>query len=148
MCDRQRAENRLIALQWLVQNNIYYRDVTIDHGVLALLPVDGELTNLCTMRMLSTEVDTAFERHNEDPSYAHLGSTFVPIPARGVTEQEAINQTIMQSGNCTPVRWPSTSGSPINEFTTEGYMSCAFPTLFPTGAALLVFIGERSNIWP
>ena len=39
----------------------------------------------------------------------------------------------MQSG---PVNWPSTSGNPINEFTTEGYMSCAFPTLFPTGAAL------------
>ena len=26
-------------------------------------------------------------------------------------------------------------GHPINEFNTEGYISCAFPTLFPTGAA-------------
>ena len=31
--------------------------------------------------------------------------------------------------------WPSSSGTPINEFTTEGYMSCAFPSFFPTGAA-------------
>ena len=30
--------------------------------------------------------------------------------------------------------WPST-GSLISEFTTEGYMTCAFPTLYPTGSA-------------
>ena len=30
---------------------------------------------------------------------------------------------------------------PINEFTTEGYFSCAFPTLFPTGAG--DFLGQR-----
>ena len=31
----------------------------------------------------------------------------------------------------------------INEFTTEGYFSCAFPTLFPTGAG--DFSGQRQN---
>lgn len=31
------------------------------------------------------------------------------------------------------IPWPGTGG-PISEFTTEGYMSCAFPTLFPTGS--------------
>ena len=31
--------------------------------------------------------------------------------------------------------WPPSGAIPINEFTTEGYMSCAFPTLFPTGDA-------------
>ena len=30
---------------------------------------------------------------------------------------------------------------PVNEFTTEGYIACAFPTLFPTGAA--DFSGQR-----
>ena len=34
--------------------------------------------------------------------------------------------------------WPVTGTNPINEFNTEGYISCAFPTLFPTGAADLL----------
>ena len=29
--------------------------------------------------------------------------------------------------------WPQLTNSPLNEFTSEGYMTCAFPTLFPTG---------------
>ena len=37
----------------------------------------------------------------------------------------------------------SIGGVPINEFTTDGYFSCAFPTLFPTGAG--DFSGQRQN---
>ncbi len=37
------------ALQWLVENNVYYRDVTIDHSVLALLPVNGHRTQIETV---------------------------------------------------------------------------------------------------
>ena len=33
--------------------------------------------------------------------------------------------------------------SPISEFTTEGYISCAFPTLLPTGEA--EFLSPRQN---
>ena len=33
------------------------------------------------------------------------------------------------------LNWPSTGANPINEFTTEGYISCAFPTLLPNGIA-------------
>ena len=54
-----------------------------------------------------------------------------------MTEQETIYQSIVQPSrnSATPVNWPSISGNPVNEFTTEGYTSCAFPTLFPTGSA-------------
>lgn len=31
--------------------------------------------------------------------------------------------------------WPPCDDTPINEFSTEGYFTCAFPTLFPTGTA-------------
>ena len=146
---RVRQSVVLRALQWLVENNIYYRDITIDHSVLALLPTDGELSNLQTMTVSSsTEVDTTPVLN--DPHDAHLGSTFLPMPTRGVTEQEVIQQSIDQScsrgvteqeviqqsiDQSRSVSWPSTSGNPVNEFTTEGYMSCAFPTLFSTGEA-------------
>ena len=39
--------------------------------------------------------------------------------------------------------WPSRGRIPINEFTTEGYFTCTFPTLFPAGAA--DFLGQRHN---
>ena len=31
--------------------------------------------------------------------------------------------------------WPEIGQTPINEFTTQGYIACAFPTLFPFGSA-------------
>lgn len=122
----------LQALQWLVENNVYYRDVTIDQSVLALLPVDGLLTEIQTIRVSSSEVDMPV-REDEDPHSAHLPSTFLPMPRRGITEEEAIQQSVIQGNS--HVNWPVTTGNAVNEFTTEGYMSCAFPTLFPTGMA-------------
>ena len=41
------------------------------------------------------------------------------------------------------VMWPSSEGIPINEFTTEGYFTCAFPTFHPTVA--VDFLGQRHN---
>ena len=35
-------------------------------------------------------------------------------------------------------------GSPINDFNTEGYVLCAFPTLFPTGAADFVALWSNA----
>ena len=55
-----------------------------------------------------------------------------------LTEQETIRLSINERQPHQPhptVPWPPSSGTPINEFNTEGYISCAFPTLFPTGAA-------------
>ena len=61
------------------------------------------------------------------------------------TEQETVQQSIqdLQSGSSHTRMWPTIGGAPINEFTTEGYFSMAFPTLFPTGAA--DFLGQRCN---
>ena len=48
-----------------------------------------------------------------------------------------------------PTEWIIThsnvGGAPINEFTTEGYFSMAFPTLFSTGAA--DFLGQSGDNW-
>ena len=136
---RVRRSIVLGALEWLVTNNIYYRDVTIDHSVLSQLPIDGELTtHLPTTNISSSELDDTppVQENDGDPVNAHLGSTFVLLPSRGMTEQLVIQQSILQTTPATPVvNWPSANSTPINEFTTEGYMSCAFPTLFPTGAA-------------
>ena len=56
-----------------------------------------------------------------------------------MTEQETVRQSVQErqshQHSATPtVSWPPSGGTPVNEFNTEGYISCAFPTLFPTGA--------------
>ena len=59
-----------------------------------------------------------------------------------ITEQETVVKSVEErqsscSASPSPdtLTWPTVGGMPVNEFTTEGYISCAFPTLFPTGAA-------------
>lgn len=34
-----------------------------------------------------------------------------------------------------PLQWLTQNGTPVNEFTREGYIAMAFPTLFPKGHA-------------
>ena len=74
----------------------------------------------------------------------YLARRFVPISGRGLTEQENIRHSVQERQINHPpavpptITWPRTSATPINEFNTEGYISCAFPTLFPTGAADLL----------
>ena len=62
-----------------------------------------------------------------------------------MTEQEAIRQSVQEPQSNLPstVAWPPAGETPINEFRTEGYISCAFPTLFPTGAA--DFVAPRAR---
>ncbi len=53
------------------------------------------------------------------------------------TERETIKKCVEQrSSNLQKqtVPWPKSGDTPVNEFQTEGYITCAFPTLFPTGA--------------
>lgn len=62
-----------------------------------------------------------------------------------LTEQQTVHQTVKerQTASATALMWPTIGGTPINEFTTEGYFSMAFLTLFPTGTAN--FLGQQCN---
>ena len=141
------------ALQWLVTHNQYYCSVgiTIDTTALEQLPQDGNVshlvssTNDCSTPATTTEtVPPTGDGSELDDD--HLSHSFVPVSAPSMTEQEAVQQSVDQcqsssSSSHTPLMWPSIGGAPLNEFTTEGYFTCAFPTLFPTGAG--DFLGLR-----
>ena len=151
------------ALQWLITSNKYYRalHVQIDANVLAQLPQDGNLSDLTsiTVESIDTEYPTTSSPSTQtstttntttddsDMCDAHMPQSFVPIATRSMTEQEAVQQSLQERQNSTSssstLMWPSIGGVPINEFSTEGYFSCAFHTLFPTGAG--DFLGERQN---
>ena len=77
-----------------------------------------------------------------DSYCAHLPQLFVPTAMRSMTEQEAVVKTVeerqsssLPSSSSATLMSPPIGGMPINEFTTEGYFTCVFPTLFPTVAA-------------
>ena len=132
------------ALQWLVLHNKYYNDVTINHDTLEQLPIDSDLTNLITVSIDSSDL-LEIPVQQDDPYESLMSSTFVPAAATDFTEQQAIRQSIMnQSSNQQYVNWPVTEANPINEFNTEGYMACAFPTLFPEGIA--DFLAPRQRV--
>ena len=153
------------ALQWLIVHNRYYRanNVRINIDALDELPEDGNLSELpaITVESLGTEAATNSTNNTpttsspsttddtteaDDPYNAHLIQSFVPIATQSLTEQEAVQQSVREreyTSSPATMMWPSIGGVPINEFTTEGYISCAFPTLFPTGAG--DFSGQRQN---
>ncbi len=127
-------------------NNLYYRHMELEHEALALLLEDGDIVDLSTVQLNTPTVESD-ERpdETENPYDAPLCQTFVPLNYQRATEQEVVRQSVQQSyPHQTPssssrtlpvVMWPQAGDMPVNEFRTEGYMSCAFPTLFPTGAA-------------
>ena len=135
-CDfRVRKAAVLNTLLCLKQHNKYYRKIYIDYTALNVLPEDGNLLDLSGIKSSSaTDKESSLQDSDED---AHSFETFVPIAAQKLTEIEAVKKSIQEkqkSADQTAVPWLPQADTPVNEFNTEGYMSCAFPTLFPTGA--------------
>lgn len=75
------------------------------------------------------------------PYNSHLPGSFIPVNPRRLIEQETMwlsiadrHHQIRDCNTIPSVPCPQTGDTPVNEFQTEGYMTCAFPTLVPTGA--------------
>jgi len=126
----------LAALQWLVSNNIYFTNITINTGNISALPDDQVLSTLPTLS-ISNDTDMAVDQNiftpaTEDPHNSPMSHSFVPLVHSTMTEEENISQAL--NSNAT-FSWRATQQNPFNEFHSEGYFSCAFPVLFPTGKA-------------
>ena len=88
-----------------------------------------DLTEWCGVEILDTNTDVEEERKlladSEDANPNDVG-TFVPVVARKLSEEETIRQTV-QERTTNPelvVPWPKHGDTLINEFQTEGYISC------------------------
>ena len=150
------------ALNCLVTHNQYYRSnhVHIDVNALEQLPHDGNLSQLTTITVESASTEppatntpaTGPPRHrhpatSEDPYSAHLPQCFVPI---SIYDRAGDTASVCSGVTIKPIHViiachhdvASIGGVPVHH-TTEGYFSCAFPTLFPTGAG--DFSGQRQN---
>ena len=118
--------------------------MNIDYDSLNELPEDGNLSGLTGIKTSrNVEEDIPLLENDEN---SHDAESFVPIAAQKLTELEAVKKSVADGQKSSPrniVPWLPRADAPINEFVTEGYISCAFPTLFPTGAGDFLAPRER-----
>ena len=107
------------ALLKLKETN-YYNSITISHENIANLPINGDCISL--INNLDYEVDDTDCDIIEDNDLIENNI----LALQNIDNDQFIQKTLH-------LNYPSTSSEPINEFNTEGYIACAFPTSFPTG---------------
>ena len=82
-----RRSHVLNALQWLINNNIYYRDITIDLNVISNLP--GNDTILFSFPTVTKLIDNTEPNSDElDSCQDILSGTFVPMKFHQSTEKK------------------------------------------------------------
>ena len=97
-----------------------YMRQCLNQDSLGSSPEDRNFSDLHSIQPLPSKAEvTSDEATTED----HYSSSFVPNAAPPATERETIQQARSSS-----LMWPCVCGTPINEFTTEGYFSMTFPT--------------------
>ncbi|KAK3922031.1 ATP-dependent DNA helicase [Frankliniella fusca] len=138
-----RAGRVRAALVWLKHHHRYYRDVEISEENLNELPDDGDAF---------LQVRGIDERPRLPPAAAAgaaPGAAAAPPgggPAEGPQAEEAeagvhvtcmpMVQPVHQDDQvAATVNWPTIGQLAVNEFTTDGYITMAYPTLFPYGRA-------------
>ena len=93
------------------------------------------------------DADDELELQTTDDPNIQDSASFVPVVVRKMTEEESIRKSVQECQSAAPklttVSWPQVGDSPISEFTMEGYILCAFPTLLPIGEA--EFLSPRQN---
>ncbi|KAK3917798.1 ATP-dependent DNA helicase [Frankliniella fusca] len=149
-----RREKVFQALVWLKKHNELYHDIVISEKNLDSLPVDGnvfsDLKGLDTHKNdhVKVVVEKHFKScksHNKQP-FGNLETsnsssttsddsdtesecvTFTDVPfQKNFTQEEKITNNFGEQ----VLLWPSIGTEPINEFSSPGYISLAFPHLFP-----------------
>ncbi|XP_054257274.1 uncharacterized protein LOC128982231 [Macrosteles quadrilineatus] len=116
-----RASKVKKALMWLKQNNRYYFDITISDENMALLPEDGDASAFLPSFFDASEG----ESENQDALENEVIET--SVPSMTTPHQDAQVAAVLD--------WPPIGSNPIEEFRTPGYITQAFPALFPTGNA-------------
>lgn len=149
------------ALLWLREHNTFYFDVEISEENLAELPEDGSVfMQLQGYDRVQQEDDP--EEDTGAPQGLPLPGTPAAGPppsandadGNGATQQVAEGDDLEQRGDdvafsgvpmlephhqgsqvLAVLNWPTIGSRPVDEFRTPGYITMAFPTLFPYGRA-------------
>ena len=133
-----RRQNVADALHWLINNNLYYKDIIINNDSLNSLPLHGVPQDLLSIETENLENSEASEldlgpQNEEDIVYNESTemSSFLPIPECQQQEVQAIQQQLCHQPTHMP--WPTVDNEPLDEYLTPFLATLAFPTLFPDG---------------
>ncbi|KAK3907787.1 ATP-dependent DNA helicase [Frankliniella fusca] len=139
---RVRAEKVVNALKWLKANNPWYADIEINEENLQLLPEDDNVYNVFESVCVSSESSSNFhtdidgEETETDEEYSdnmqNSDAEFANVYVSGLPQ---VNAESTENQIKSHLEWPIIDDKPINEFSTEGYICRAFPTLFCYGTA-------------
>ncbi|KAK3924147.1 Deoxyribodipyrimidine photo-lyase [Frankliniella fusca] len=144
-----------MALKWLKNNNPLYSNIEISTERLNCLPENGNVYKLMNGydKILATEnkddtendysdsdsydsddefdlelINDLHDEINSEEEFNEITYTDVPN-IKTFTQNDQINSNL----NGSVYIWPTIGVTPINEFSSPGYISMAFPTLFPYG---------------
>ena len=102
-----------VQLSRLMENNRYFREISLDHAALAQLPEDGELPGLSAVTLPHDESGTESDfEPSEECDSEQLSSSFVPAAPCQATEREAVEQVVSAEP---PVAWPPRGDTPLHE---------------------------------
>jgi len=130
----------LKALLWLKANNPFYTDIKISEENIQLLPEDGNVykdTNGYEVSeyedIIPTDIEGVHYLSNTDIDDSDIeGIDFKQIPdITGISQKDKIGHSL----GANFFLWPTIGVTPINEFSSPGYITMAFPHLFPYGLA-------------
>ncbi|KAK3922291.1 ADP-dependent (S)-NAD(P)H-hydrate dehydratase [Frankliniella fusca] len=114
----------LNALVWLKENNPNYFDFKIDYEKLNCLPDHGNVYS--QLNSIKSDCNNNTESDNEDTDdYETLNLIYTDVPD--------VNQPSLRKSSDNVLVWPSIGKTPVNEFSSPGYLSMAFPHLFCYG---------------
>ena len=123
---RVHRDKVLAALQWLVANNPFYANITINLASVQQLPQDG-IPDELLQAVVSDEEDSNPTEDSGEAAIACSSHLFLPLPKQTATEDDAIRATIAGRN---PIDWPYIGDQAINEFRTPGLASQAFQPYF------------------
>lgn len=112
------------ALLWLKSNNPLYKNINISEENCTLLPLNDNIYEQIRGYTLEKELSSEGNSDNED------GIIYTDIPdTKILTQKEQLSNSLDQNVTL----WPTIGKLPVNEFSTPGYITMAFPHLFPYG---------------
>ena len=122
----------LSALQFLIANNKYFINITVNNEALLQLPQDGDLPSIPVITFDSQDIMYTFtepDAYNveQDTYNTNFSSTFIPSNCQTRTEQENVMHSLQQHQSNSILPWHDRGQFAINEFSNEGYFLVLSP---------------------
>ena len=132
--NRKRIE---IALKWLIENNEYYKNIQLNNQILNELPENGSIIPYMNSSCIVEESNQKEIENNDigldQINQQNLNSSVVYTDLPNMPYTNVKENIIKTLSDLNVINWPSLCNTPIDEFNQNGYISMAFPTMFPYG---------------